>query len=244
MIKFFRKIRKKLLTENKFSKYLIYAIGEIILVVIGILIALQVNNANETRKSNLELDKINNNLIQEFESNKKSLKLQIRQVKKTKRGSLEILSMIGSMENQLQDKNVDSLIETTVFYSTWKPTNFVLNELKSSGKLSLLKNAKIKKLLFQWERQTEVVNAWNRRIEESSQDIIDYIKVNGSLRNINHNRISIKKSVLDINNIVLFNDPKFENHIDEKVLYSQFLESVYESSDRLINQILEETIKK
>ena len=104
--------------------------------------------------------------------------------------------MIGSMENQLQDKNVDSLIETTVFYSTWKPTNFVLNELKSSGKLSLLKNAKIKKLLFQWERQTEVVNAWNRRIEESSQDIIDYIKVNGSLRNINHNRISIKKSVL------------------------------------------------
>lgn len=46
MIKFFRKIRLKLLSENKFSKYLIYAIGEIILVVIGILIALQVNNWN------------------------------------------------------------------------------------------------------------------------------------------------------------------------------------------------------
>jgi uncharacterized membrane protein YgaE (UPF0421/DUF939 family) len=44
MIKFFRKIRKHLLAENKFSKYLIYAIGEIILVVIGILIALQINN--------------------------------------------------------------------------------------------------------------------------------------------------------------------------------------------------------
>ena len=47
MIKFFRKIRQRLLTENKFSKYLLYAIGEIILVVIGILIALQINNANE-----------------------------------------------------------------------------------------------------------------------------------------------------------------------------------------------------
>jgi hypothetical protein len=46
MIKFFRKIQQKLLTENKFSKYLLYAIGEIILVVIGILIALQVNNWN------------------------------------------------------------------------------------------------------------------------------------------------------------------------------------------------------
>ncbi len=42
MIKFFRKIRQRLLTENKFSKYLIYAIGEIVLVVIGILIALSI----------------------------------------------------------------------------------------------------------------------------------------------------------------------------------------------------------
>tara|TARA_B110000902_G_C14119680_1_gene517680 strand:- start:177 stop:908 length:732 start_codon:yes stop_codon:yes gene_type:complete len=49
MIKFFRKIRQKLLTENKLRKYLIYAIGEIILVVIGILIALQINNWNTQR---------------------------------------------------------------------------------------------------------------------------------------------------------------------------------------------------
>lgn len=50
MIKFFRKIRKRLLTENKFSKYLIYAIGEIVLVMIGILLALQVNNWNSNRQ--------------------------------------------------------------------------------------------------------------------------------------------------------------------------------------------------
>jgi hypothetical protein len=55
MIKFFRKIRQKLLTENKFSKYLVYAIGEIILVVIGILIALQINSWNtEKMDRNLE----------------------------------------------------------------------------------------------------------------------------------------------------------------------------------------------
>lgn len=50
MIKFFRKIRQKLLSENKFSKYLIYAIGEIVLVVIGILIALQLNTSKENRE--------------------------------------------------------------------------------------------------------------------------------------------------------------------------------------------------
>ena len=168
----------------------------------------------------------------------------MHQVKWTKNGGLEILSIIGNRENQFQEKYLDSLIEISVFWPTWKPTNFVLNELKSSGKLSLLKNSKIKELLFEWERQSEIVNDWNRRMEKSSQDIIDYIKNNGSLRNINHNRISIKKSELDINNLILFNDSKFENQVDEKVLYSQFLENVYKETDRLINQILEETIKK
>ncbi len=52
MIKLFRKIRQRLITQNKFSKYLLYAIGEIVLVVIGILIALSVNNWNESYKVN------------------------------------------------------------------------------------------------------------------------------------------------------------------------------------------------
>jgi len=50
MLKFFRKIRQNLLKENHFSKYLLYAIGEILLVVIGILIAVQINNWNEQRQ--------------------------------------------------------------------------------------------------------------------------------------------------------------------------------------------------
>ncbi len=58
MIGFFRKIRKKLADDNKFLKYTRYAIGEIVLVIIGILIALQVNNCNEERKSKNESVKI------------------------------------------------------------------------------------------------------------------------------------------------------------------------------------------
>lgn len=51
MIKFFRHIRQKMITQNKAMKYIIYAIGEIVLVVIGILIALQINNNNESEKA-------------------------------------------------------------------------------------------------------------------------------------------------------------------------------------------------
>ena len=53
MIKFFRRIRQQLLSQNKFSKYMLYAIGEILLVVIGIVIALQLNTWNEGRKNRI-----------------------------------------------------------------------------------------------------------------------------------------------------------------------------------------------
>ena len=69
MIKFFRKIRQNLLMENKTGKYLKYAIGEIILVVIGILIALQINNWNEKWKINSEIDLVFTALQSELESN-------------------------------------------------------------------------------------------------------------------------------------------------------------------------------
>ena len=57
MIKFFRKIRYNLMSENKTGKYLKYAIGEIVLVVIGILITLQINNWNEINKE-IEHEKV------------------------------------------------------------------------------------------------------------------------------------------------------------------------------------------
>ncbi len=66
MIKFFRHIRKNQIMENKTGKYFKYAIGEIILVVIGILIALQINNWNQERKENKQerfiLQKLQNDI--------------------------------------------------------------------------------------------------------------------------------------------------------------------------------------
>ena len=67
MIKFFRHIRKSLLTENKFSKYLIYAIGEIILVFIGIAMALQFNNWNETKKTREKERQVLTEIISDLE---------------------------------------------------------------------------------------------------------------------------------------------------------------------------------
>src|SRR5210317_2044200 len=80
MIKFFRKIRQNLLMENKTGKYLKYAIGEICLVVVGILIALQINNWNESRKDNLRERAILIQIEEEYRANLAQLeaKMQMR----------------------------------------------------------------------------------------------------------------------------------------------------------------------
>ena len=83
MIKFFRKIRQNLLTENKFSKYLLYAIGEIFLVVVGILIAFQVNNWNEQNKLKVEEKKLLRSFKISLEEDVKSLKYYINEYEKS-----------------------------------------------------------------------------------------------------------------------------------------------------------------
>ena len=78
MIKFFRHIRKNLLMENKTSKYFKYAIGEIVLVVIGILIALQINTWNEQKRNENTLKQILVEFKEELRLNIKDLKIGIK----------------------------------------------------------------------------------------------------------------------------------------------------------------------
>ena len=77
MIKFFRKIRQRLLSENKFSKYLVYAVGEIILVVIGILIAIQLNSIKNQRESRNEEITHLENLLADLKQDKTELNRMI-----------------------------------------------------------------------------------------------------------------------------------------------------------------------
>ena len=69
MLKFFRKIRRKLIDGKNLKRYLIYAFGEIFLVVIGILIAVQLNNWNQKRISAVEIEVLLNNIEEDFVRN-------------------------------------------------------------------------------------------------------------------------------------------------------------------------------
>lgn len=94
MIKFFRKIRQKLVSENKISKYLIYAIGEIILVVIGILIALQINNWNEYKKERAKERVVLEDIINNLNRNNELIRNSLVTIKKIDNSSDVIISVI------------------------------------------------------------------------------------------------------------------------------------------------------
>tara|TARA_R110002073_G_scaffold4213_1_gene27951 strand:+ start:91787 stop:92809 length:1023 start_codon:yes stop_codon:yes gene_type:complete len=68
MIKFFRKIRQNLVSKNKIGKYLLYAVGEIILVIIGILIAINLNQKSEQKKTEARIDAVFEDLLIELKS--------------------------------------------------------------------------------------------------------------------------------------------------------------------------------
>jgi len=93
MINFFRKIRQQLLVENKTGKYLKYAIGEIVLVMIGILLALQVNNWSEEQKKGHIEKAFLRDLNQEFKDNKMQFNRRMEQHSQIAKGLDSMISI-------------------------------------------------------------------------------------------------------------------------------------------------------
>lgn len=147
MIKFFRRIRQNLLTENKFSKYLLYAIGEIILVVIGIVIALQIGDWNEHRKREdwkiIQIDALKTELINDLEALKSDIKYLEGQLK---------INISHSKRLSADDSTVDTLVKIVryefnpVLNGLVELNETTFNSLKSSAKIDLLGNELSNKL--------------------------------------------------------------------------------------------------
>ena len=147
MIKFFRQIRKKLLSENKFSKYLMYAIGEIVLVVIGILIAVGIGEWRTDIRNQRELASYYEGILYDLSQDKERLE-SLAIIFET--ASIGITKEIDKM--QLDSYNLDSLYSNVpawmVYVTEFSPNKPTFTEILSSGKLQLFKNESIKKQLL------------------------------------------------------------------------------------------------
>ena len=243
MLKFFRRIRQKLLNEGSLRKYLVYAIGEIFLVMVGILLALQVNNWNEKRLEALQEKTTLSNLNTEFKENLKNLDSINKYLLKTISATETIFSMFQE-ESHLNISNIDSLLQKALDSPSWKPSEFVLNDLKNSGGLSKLKNIELKKLLFKWTCFFNELKESMDQIENTNLQLLEHIKIYGSLRNIDTEDKSFKynRSRLSVNNMSLLKSYQFENYIDDKLYILTRTKDQYKDTKLIIQEILDATI--
>lgn len=151
MIKFFRHLRQKQLFENKFGKYLFYAVGEIVLVVIGILIALQINNYSEHKKERNKEITLLSNLSKEIE-------LDIRQIENNTALSNERLNRLDNTLQLLKETNdIDkfSFIQQSfefVIDQYFKSNSGIFDEAVSSGKMSYIQHESLRQNIFDYYR--------------------------------------------------------------------------------------------
>lgn len=147
MIKFFRKIRQRLLTENNFPRYLLYAFGEILLVVIGILIALQINNWNQQRLNNQEESKLVQSISEKIEFNKFQYNVGLNRYQEVINSAQQLLQDIHSPNTQRNQQQFEEDLHSITKRFLMGKSNSVsiYDEMIGAGQLTLLSSDDLRK---------------------------------------------------------------------------------------------------
>jgi len=172
MIKFFRRIRYDLMETNNTGKYFKYAIGEIVLVVIGILIALQINNWNENRINNVEEKTILKALQTEISENQLILAKGLKDHGNAFRLIKELNDYISPEPEKIENKRLDSLMFSLGWLPTYMPKEGVINSILASGKISLIKNNELNSKLATW---SSLLNHYNTTLNWSEKDVFELV---------------------------------------------------------------------
>ena len=183
MIKFFRRIRYDLMEINKTGKYLKYAIGEIILVVIGILVALQINNYNEYRKDRNKEQIILKQLKEDYEANLEQLEQKMEMRNIIVNSAFNIFKFIDHPDKV----NRDSLIINIANICNDPTFDPIQNDLISSGNLRLISNERLKRLLSNWSSEVvavqEVELIWSNKVHQQLGPVMGKLGITRDVTN-------------------------------------------------------------
>ena len=244
MIKFFRKIRQKLLTENRFSKYLIYAVGEIVLVVIGILIALQINTWNQERINAKEEQRIFQDLVEELEYNKFLLKNGISKMGEVVGAAERMLTAINNKDNSFIEHKFNQDIDKLCWvWVSGRPTT-LYDVLSASGDFKLISSPRLRKKLADLKRNQESLIKFeelqnhfvDNQLRPFLNQHVDRTKVRSLLKSAD--LVTTKyPSVFSSNNGELLLNREFANLLTDLIFFTKRIESNYMRIDSDINQI-------
>ncbi len=255
MLRFFRQIRQRLLTDNKFSKYLLYAIGEILLVVIGILIALQIDNWNEERKLRREEQTLLRQLKEEYLTNLEQLDSKISTRLVLLNSSKDLLGYFDDPTSANRDSVISKLGNLNLTL-TYDPID---NDLIASGKINMIQNPELKSLLTKWSTDVvqvqEVEAIYVNQQHYNNQPILNKLGVGRAMTKalydkveelptflLNRNHFSpddIKDSRLEPDVSAILNNREVEGLVSNSILINELVNSESYALRKQLLEILE-----
>jgi len=248
----FNAIRRQSLSDNKLSKYLLYAIGEIILVMIGILLALQVNNWNEQRKTKQTEQALLRAIHQETKNNLSALNKEREDLSKTLINQRKLIAYIDEDISTINEKELSTIINRAI--SQEVVFNFqsgVLTELINSGELKIISNDSIQSILAGFDQHIGFVKDQEKELLSYRNKLAEYFIHTGDMRRmfddigvsegLNQSQLAKKNQ----SNKVLLADQVFENYLAIYLTVGAVLEkhqypTIKEKLETLLHLIEEE----
>jgi uncharacterized protein DUF6090 len=226
MIKFFRKIRKNLLSEGKAGKYLKYAIGEIILVMIGILLALQVNTWNEVKKNRILEEEFKIGLKNDLLRDKENIEFCISNIENKILAHNRLIAKLpesyetdkkyldsifnfllqplisffpvsGTFDTAISSGNISNFTDKTSIEKAHYLYNSKYPRLVYNGELVDERNIKIREKYVREIRRSEIGNFDSERLEDLLDDIERVNFGNGFRKSIFEETLQLIDEILD-----------------------------------------------
>lgn len=236
MIKFFRHIRKRMLSENKFSKYLLYAIGEIVLVVIGILIALWINSSCESLKNQRSEKELLIDFKSEYIENQATLNATMGTTQKQLDNIKRLALFISPTPENVSDTQLDTLIRALGSSPDYVLSQDIAYSNANSGKMGLIRNKEITYLIAANSRYYNEYLKWMVTNEHLvHDDIIPYISDRYPIKRIFNMFFEGDEnaSAFEIKKHELLSDMRFESMVGGRTLS---LITALNAGQRLLDQ--------
>jgi hypothetical protein len=224
--------------ENKTGKYFKYAIGEIILVVIGILIALQINNWNENRKNSNRETQFLKNFRLDLVTNKEELK---RVIKKTEQTSMSADSILQLKEGEIDSLNLMSFVGcmmNATGFTVYQSQEGTIQDILGSGKLDIITNDSLRLAIGSWEANLKGIREWESLDKKTYSIYSEYLHEHAALYKISYKKeLPISETIRN----QFMEDKVFLNRIRDRKRIPKILNGLYNSEilriDALIKQI-------
>lgn len=233
MSRLFQKFRKEIISKGKIQKYLLYALGEVILLVIGIMIALAINN-NNLRNQNQTKEQI---YLKGLKEDFLISQAKLEELIKVNRNNLENAKNI--IQADPNDPNFDEsqfskwLVEALAFEISFSPNNSLLFEMINSGSLKDLSNPELRKHLTDWVATLEDIHQQESELSIQREKVVTIFDEEGfSIRKILDDaevtqELGIKKGDFQKSNLNILKSVSFENRLLVFILTTQATESAH-----------------